>query len=217
MERMGKIIRRLEKEYPSPRTGLTFSTPFQLLVATVLSAQTTDIIVNKVTPTLYAKYPTPQALASAPLEAIKKIIRPVNYHNTKASNIKKLSEIIMKQFKGEVPSTMEELIQLPGVARKTANVLLSQAFGKTEGIVVDTHVKRLSGRLGLSNQNTPAKIESDLMKIVPKNKWISFPFALILHGRNVCGAKKPHCFNCSLADICPYTEKQNHAHDEKQT
>jgi len=206
-QRTEKIIRRLEKEYPSPKTGLAFSNPFQLLVATILSAQTTDTTVNKITPLLYAKYPTPHAMASAPLEEIKKIIRPVNYHNTKAVNIKKLAGIIVKQFKGEVPDTMEELVQLPGVARKTANVLLSQAFGKAEGIVVDTHVKRLAGRLGLSKQKTPEKIELDLMKIVPGDKWISFPFTLILHGRNVCDARKPLCFSCLLADICPYPDK----------
>jgi len=207
-QRIKKIIRRLEKKYPSPKTQLVFSTPFQLLVATILSAQTTDTTVNKITPLLFEKYPTPQAMASAPLEEIKKIIKPVNYHNTKAVNIKKLSEILVKKFNSKVPDTMEELIQLPGVARKTGNVVLSQAFGKNEGIVVDTHVKRLSDRLGLSKEKTPEKIEADLMKIVPRDKWTSFPFMLILHGRNVCNAKKPNCFSCSLADICPYPRQR---------
>lgn len=204
MERTEKLIQMLEREYPSAKTGLAFETPFQLLVATVLSAQTTDVTVNKITPSLFAKYPTPQALASAPVEEIKKIIRPVNYHNNKASNIKKLSGILAKQFGGKVPETMEGLVRLPGVARKTANVLLSQAFGRAEGIVVDTHVKRLCGRLGLSEQKTPEKIEIDLMKIVPREKWILFPFTLIMHGRKVCNAKKPLCFSCLLAGLCPY-------------
>jgi len=207
MDRTEKIIRLLGREYPSAKTGLAFSTPFQLLVATVLSAQTTDVIVNKITPSLFEKYPGPAALADAPLEEIKKIIRPVNYHNNKAANIKKLSKILVRQYGGNVPETMEGLVQLPGVARKTANVLLSQAFGRAEGIVVDTHVKRLCGRLGLSTQKTPEKIESDLMKIVPRDKWISFPFTLIMHGRKVCNAKKPLCFSCLIAGLCPYPEK----------
>jgi len=134
-------------------------------------------------------------------------VKSVNFFNNKASNIKKLSEILVKKYNGKIPDTMEELVELPGVARKTANVVLSQAFGKAEGIVVDTHVKRLSLRTGLSKNKTPEKIERDLMKIVPHAKWISFPFALILHGRAVCGAKKPLCGKCIIVNLCSYTEK----------
>lgn len=206
-KRIHSIILTLEREYPMAKTGLDYSTPFQLLIATVLSAQTTDVTVNKITPALFAKYPTPAALASAPLEDIKEKIRPVNYHNNKASNIKKLSEILVRKFNGETPDTMESLVELPGVARKTANVLLSQAFGRAEGIVIDTHIKRLCGRLGLSEQKTPEKIETDLMQIVPRGKWISFPFTLIMHGRKVCNAKKPLCPGCILSEFCPYPDK----------
>jgi len=204
-KRIIRIIQILEKEYPSAKTALNFSTPFQLLIATLLSAQTTDATVNKITPSLFAKYPTPEAMASAPLEEIKSLIKSVNYHNNKASNIKKLSSLIVREFKGKTPDTMENLVQLPGVARKTANVLLSQAFGKAEGIVVDTHVKRLSERLSLSNQKTPEKIEIDLMKIIPREKWISFPYALIMHGRKVCNARKPLCSVCVVSHLCPYS------------
>jgi endonuclease III len=206
-KRIDKIIQILEKEYPSAKTELRFSTPFQLLVATILSAQTTDTTVNKITPSLFERYPDPGSMAEAPLYNIKQAIRSVNYYNNKAFNIKKLSQILVKEFKGETPDTMEDLIKLPGVARKTANVLLSQAFGKTEGIVVDTHVKRLSERLGLSKQKTPEKIEIDLMKNIPREKWISFPYALITHGRKVCNAKKPLCPICPLAKLCPYSDK----------
>ncbi len=204
-KRVDKIVQILEKEYPTAKTELVFSTPFQLLIATILSAQTTDVTVNKITPSLFAKYPTVEALAHAPVEDIKTLIKPVNYHNTKAYNIKKLSEILVKEFNGKTPDTMANLVKLPGVARKTANVLLSQAFGRAEGIVVDTHVKRLSERLGLSRQKTPEKIEIDLMKIIPMEKWISFPYRLIMHGRKVCNAKKPLCSICVVSHLCPYS------------
>ncbi|MCM8830541.1 MAG: endonuclease III, partial [Candidatus Omnitrophica bacterium] len=147
--------------------------------------------------------------AKADMEELKNAIRGVNYYNTKAKNIKKLAEIIVDRYNGQIPETMEELIKLPGVARKTANVVLSQGFGKAEGIVVDTHVKRLAERLGLSKAKTPEKIEQDLMKIIPREKWISFPFALILHGRSVCKAKNPLCGICVLNPLCPYGDKQN--------
>jgi endonuclease-3 len=203
----GRMIQLLEKEYSSAKTGLKFATPFQLLVATILSAQTTDATVNRITPALFKKYKSPLEFAGAPLKNIKEAVKSVNFFNNKASNIKKLSEILVKKYNGKIPDTMEELVELPGVARKTANVVLSQAFGKAEGIVVDTHVKRLSLRTGLSKNKTPEKIERDLMKIVPRAKWISFPFALILHGRAVCGAKKPLCGKCIIVNLCSYTEK----------
>lgn len=202
--RIEKIIKILEEKYPEAKTELYFKTPFQLLIATVLSAQTTDRTVNKITPALFKQYNDPYAFAKADIEEIKNAIRGVNYYNNKAKNIKKIAEIIVNEYKGKVPDRMEELVKLPGVARKTANVVLSQAFGKAEGIVVDTHVKRLAERLGLSKAKTPEKIEQDLMKIIPHNKWISFPFALILHGRSVCKAKNPLCNICCLASLCPY-------------
>jgi endonuclease-3 len=202
-----KIIELLEKAYPSAKTELLFHTPFQLLVATILSAQTTDKTVNKITPALFERYKTPDDFAKADIEELKNAIKGVNYYNTKAKNIKKLAELIVSQYRGQMPETMEELIKLPGVARKTANVVLSQGFGRAEGIVVDTHVKRLSERLGLSKAKTPEKIEQDLMKVIPREKWISFPFSLILHGRAVCRAKQPLCNICVLRSLCPYGEK----------
>jgi len=201
------MIQLLEREYPVARTGLKFITPFQLLVATILSAQTTDATVNRITPSLFERYKDAQDFAAAPLEEIKNAVKSVNFYNNKASSIKKLSAILVEKYKGAVPDRMEKLVELPGVARKTANVVLSQAFGRAEGIVVDTHVKRLSQRLGLSRQKTPEKIEEDLMKILPRGKWISFPFALILHGRAVCMAKKPLCPDCIIVTVCPYGDK----------
>ncbi|MCX8082324.1 MAG: endonuclease III [bacterium] len=204
MQRIIKMIQLLEKAYPSAKTELLFNNPFQLLIATILSAQTTDKTVNKITPVLFKKYKTPFDFAKADIEELKKYIKGVNYYNTKAINIKKLAEIIVNQYNGEIPSTIDKLIQLPGVARKTANVVLSQGFGRAEGIVVDTHVKRLAERLELSKAKTPEKIEQDLMKLIPYEKWISFPFALILHGRAVCKAKNPLCGICILKPLCPY-------------
>ena len=206
-KKVSKIIQLLERRYPSSKTELIFHTPFQLLVATILSAQTTDRTVNKITPTLFERYKDPSAFAKADIEELKNAIRGVNYYNTKAKNIKKLAEIIVSRYSGQIPDTMEELTKLPGVARKTANVVLSQGFGKAEGIVVDTHVKRLAERLGLSRAKTPEKVEEDLMKIIPREKWISFPFALILHGRAVCKAKNPLCNICVLNSLCPYGDK----------
>jgi len=206
-DKIGKIVRMLESEYPVAKTGLKFKTPFQLLVATILSAQTTDATVNRITPSLFEKYRTAGDFAAAPVEKIRNAVRSVNFCNNKAANIKKLSEILVEKYGGKVPDRMEKLVELPGVARKTANVVLSQAFGRAEGIVVDTHVKRLSQRLGLSREKTPEKIEEDLMRILPRGKWISFPFALILHGRAVCTAKKPLCPDCIIVTLCPYGDK----------
>ncbi|MCM8762116.1 MAG: endonuclease III [Candidatus Omnitrophica bacterium] len=204
---ISKMIQLLEKKYPSAKTELMFNTPFQLLVATILSAQTTDRTVNKITPALFERYKTPYDFVKADIEELKNAIRGANYYNTKAKNIKKLAEIIVERYSGQIPETTEELVKLPGVARKTANVVLSQGFGKAEGIVVDTHVKRLAERLGMSKAKTPEKIEQDLMKIIPREKWISFPFTLILHGRRVCKAKNPLCDICILNSLCPYGDK----------
>ncbi|MCS7180513.1 MAG: endonuclease III [bacterium] len=203
MEKIKKISEILEKIYPEAKTALIFENPFQLLIATILSAQTTDERVNKVTQMLFKKFKTPFDFASAKIEEIMSEIKSINFYKNKSRNIKKLCEILVNTYNGRVPDTMEELIKLPGVARKTANVVLSQAFGKAEGIVVDTHVKRVTNRLGLTKNTEPEKIEKDLMEIIPKPEWISLPFRLILLGRNICKAKNPKCIECPLNNLCP--------------
>jgi len=208
MERIKEIINILEKIYPEAKTALKFENPFQLLIATILSAQTTDERVNKVTSTLFKKFKKPEDFVNANLDEIMEEIKSINFYRNKAKNIKKLSEILVKEFNGKVPDKMEELVKLPGVARKTANVVLSQAYGKAEGIVVDTHVRRVSNRLGLTKNTDAEKIEKDLMKIIPEEKWIDFPFRLILFGRNICKAKNPDCKNCPLYKICPSKGKE---------
>jgi endonuclease-3 len=208
MERVKEIINILEKIYPEAKTALKFENPFQLLIATILSAQTTDERVNKVTSTLFKKFKKPEDFVNANLDEIMEEIKSINFYRNKAKNIKKLSEIIVKEFNGKVPDKMEDLVKLPGVARKTANVVLSQAYGKAEGIVVDTHVRRVSNRLGLTKNTDAEKIEKDLMKIIPEEKWIDFPFRLILFGRNICKAKNPDCKNCPLYKICPSKGKE---------
>ncbi len=188
-EKVKKVIDRLAILYPEPRTALNFQNAFELLVATILSAQTTDKLVNTVTPELFAKYPTPEKMADASVDEIRARIAKVNFSGNKAKNIKAASEIIAKQHGGVVPDTMEALDALPGVARKTANVVLGNAFQKAEGIVVDTHVIRLSNRLGLTDKKDPEKIEKDLMDIVPKEHWIDFSHLLILYGREYAPAQ----------------------------
>jgi endonuclease-3 len=201
---IAEIIKRLKKEYPgTPQTVLRFSTPFELLVATILSAQTTDMLVNRVTSDLFQKYRSVQDVADATPEKLAQDIRSVNFFNTKAKNINKTAKIIVEKFGGEVPHTMEELVSLPGVARKTANIVLSAAFGLNEGIAVDTHVKRLANRLGLTKHDDPVKIEQDLIAITPKKEWGHLSHLLIFHGRKVCQAKKADHEVCVLADLCP--------------
>lgn len=208
MENLKKIFELLKKAYPDTKTALQFNTPFQLLIATVLSAQTTDTQVNKITKDLFKKFPGPKEFADAKIQDIEKSISSINFYKTKAANIKKLSEKIEKDFNGKVPDSMDKLITLPGVARKTANVVLSQAFGKNQGIVVDTHVKRVSNRLGLTKNTDPEKIEKDLMRIIPEKEWGNFSFRIIQHGRKVCKAKNPLCNECVLSKICPsYNQK----------
>ncbi|MCX7769540.1 MAG: endonuclease III [Proteobacteria bacterium] len=202
-EKVKIILQRLENIYPEAKTALNFQTPFQLLVATILSAQTTDERVNIVTEKLFKKMPTPEAFSKASLEEIMEEIKSVNFYKNKARNIKACSEKIIKEFGGKVPNKMEDLIKLPGVARKTANIVLSEGYGINEGIAVDTHVKRLSQRLGLSKNNEPEKIEKDLMEITPKERWRDMSNLLILHGRKICQAKKPNHKDCILFDICP--------------
>ncbi len=205
---IGIIIKRLKKEYSGkPRTALDFRTPFELLVATILSAQTTDVQVNKITPGLFRKYKTVDAFAKTPAEEIARDIRTVNFFNNKAKNIRNAAIMIRDEFGGKVPQTMEELVTLPGVARKTANIVLHSAFGKEEGIAVDTHVKRVSFLLGLTKHTDPVKIERDLMTLTPKKEWGNFSHLLIYHGRAVCQARKPLHDQCVLSDICPSVKK----------
>ena len=198
-----EVSRRLRKNYPEPKTALRFRTPFDLLVATILSAQTTDAQVNRVTEGLFKKYKSVKDYAAVSLDAFQDDVRSVNFYKTKAKNIHESAKIIEERFRGMVPKTMDELITLPGVARKTANIMLFNAYGINEGIAVDTHVKRVSYRLGLTRHEDPVKIEQDLMSMVPRGEWGSFSHLLILHGRAICQAKKPRHGECVLFDICP--------------
>ena len=202
-KKVREIIKRLKKAYPGPKTALHFGDPFELLVATILSAQTTDVHVNKVTETLFKKYKSVRDYAEVPLDTLRKDISSINFYNNKAKNIQASAKMIIEQFHSKVPKTMEELVTLPGVARKTANIVLSNVFGINEGIAVDTHVKRLAFRLGLTKNNDPVKIEKDLMEIAPKEDWGNLSHLLIFHGRQVCQAKKPKHSDCVLYDICP--------------
>jgi endonuclease-3 len=198
------ILKRLKKEYAgTPQTALRFSSPFELLIATMLSAQTTDVLVNKVTEDLFNKYRTVRDFADTTPEKLAKDIRSVNFFNNKAKSINKAAKMILEKFGGNVPQAMDELITLPGVARKTANIVLSSAFGINEGIAVDTHVKRLANRLGLTKDEDPVKIENDLMPITPKKEWGNLSHLLIFHGREICQARKPNHQACVLYDICP--------------
>jgi endonuclease-3 len=202
-EKVLKIIDRLEKVYPEPKTALHYTTPLDLLVSTMLSAQATDKLVNTVTPALFAEYKTAEDYARASVEEIDSMITKVNFHRNKAKAIYAAARQMVENHAGEVPRTMEELDALPGVARKTANVVLGNAFGIPVGIAVDTHVMRLSKKLGLTDNDTPEKIEIDLMEIVPKEKWITFSHLLILHGRDMCTARTHSCENCPLKELCP--------------
>ncbi|MGD0883421.1 MAG: endonuclease III [Thermodesulfovibrionales bacterium] len=202
-DKIKEIVRRLKKEYPRPKTALSFKTPFELLVATILSAQTTDVHVNKVTASLFKKYKSVKDYADVPLEVLRKDISSINFYNNKAKNIQTSANMIIERFNSTVPNTMDDLTSLPGVARKTANIVLSDAYGINQGIAVDTHVKRLSIRLGLTNHEDPVKIERDLMEITPKGEWANLSHLLIFHGRKICQAKKPNHGECVLRDICP--------------
>lgn len=206
-ERSRKLIATLRKLYPDADCALSHHDPWQLLVATILSAQSTDATVNKVTPVLFSQYPTPEALADAPSSEVERIVHPTGFFRQKTKNIQAASRRIVAAFGSVVPSSIEELVTLPGVARKTANVVLGTAFGKNEGVVVDTHVGRLAARLGLTwsarNEKDAVRIEQDLMQVLPRNDWTFVGHALIWHGRRVCTARKPDCANCTLAKLCP--------------
>lgn len=203
IDNLKKILNLLQKNYTHARTSLKHTDAFQLLIATILSAQCTDARVNKITPGLFKKYPTPEHFAQANLNELEQDIRSTGFYKNKAKNIRSASKDIVEKFSGKVPDSMEKLILLPGVARKTANVVLGNVFGKTEGIVVDTHVIRLSQRLGWTKNKTAEKIEKDLMKIIPVKYWIDLPHQLILHGRKICKACNPQCQICFLNKLCP--------------
>ena len=199
----GEVITRLNREYPDAATELDWRTPLDLLVATMLSAQSTDVRVNGVTKTLFEKYRVALDYAKANPEELEDEIRAVGFFRNKARALRGMGRALVEEHGGEVPRTMEELVRLPGVGRKTANVVLGNAFGVDEGVVVDTHVRRLSNRLGLSHERDPEKIERDLLKLVPEDERTLFSHLLIFHGRRVCKARKPDCPNCILDDVCP--------------
>ncbi len=189
--------------YPDTKISLDYKDPLELMVATILSAQCTDERVNKVTPALFSQYPTALDYAESEREELETLIHSTGFFRNKAKNIQGMGARLVDVHDGVVPDTMDELIQLPGVARKTANVVLSNAFGKADGVVVDTHIKRVAGRLGLTGETNPVKVERDLMEVLPRDQWIPFAFRLILHGRARCDARRPDCANCELAHLCP--------------
>lgn len=202
-QRARKIVRQLAKTYPQALCALNHQTPFQLLAATILSAQCTDERVNMVTPELFRRWPTPQALAQAPQADLEEVIRSTGFFRAKATNLIGMAKGLVDQHDGQMPRTLEELVALPGVGRKTANVLLGTAFGIASGVVVDTHVKRISRLLGLTESDTPEKIELDLAELLPKTEWINFSHRLIHHGRQICVARRPRCTECPLLPHCP--------------
>lgn len=206
-DRIKHILRKLDRAYPDAQCALVHCNPLELLIATVLSAQCTDERVNIVTRELFRKYRTAEDYVHIPPETLEADIRPTGFFRNKAQSIRGACRMILEKFGGAVPDTMEELIQLPGVARKTANVVLGVAFGKAEGIVVDTHVFRVSRRLGLTQSETPENIERDLMQIIPRDRWISFSHQMILHGRLACKARKPLCLTCPLEKECDAEDK----------
>ncbi len=201
--RVFEIIRLLEQEYGEATCALRHQDAYQLLVATILSAQCTDARVNKVTPALFRRFPDAHAMAEADLEELQKIIRSTGFFRNKSKSLHGSARRLVEEFDGEVPSNMPDLLKLPGVARKTANVVLGTAYGIASGVVVDTHVGRLSRRLGLTHEKTPQKVEKDLMGMIPREEWINFAHRLIHHGRRICRSRRPRCGECSFADLCP--------------
>ncbi|MCI9177539.1 MAG: endonuclease III [Clostridia bacterium] len=196
------IIEKLKLTYPDAKCSLDFETPFQMMIAVMLSAQCTDERVNLTTPSLFAKYPTAEKMAKAPLEDLESLIHACGFYKNKAKNMKLASQKILSDFNGKVPKTMEELMSIPGVGRKSANVVMLEAFNKPQGIAVDTHAKRISNRIGLSKQSEPEKIEQDLLKQFPKEYYKDINHILIWHGRNICTARNPKCETCPIYEIC---------------
>ncbi len=214
--RLHEIIQRLREHYPDATCALHHRNAFQLLVATILSAQCTDQRVNLVTPRLFARFPDPASLAAAPVPELEDLIRTTGFFRNKAKSLIGAARALVERFGSEVPRTMEELLTLPGVARKTANVVLGTWYGIPTGVVVDTHVTRIAQRLGLTNHQDPARIEQDLMRSLPKEEWIDFAHRLIHHGRRLCKARNPLCQSCFLADLCPSAQKLATAGSKKK-
>jgi endonuclease-3 len=210
-ERIAAILKALDEAYPNAVCALDHKTPWELLVATILSAQCTDVRVNMVTPELFRRFPTAAAMAKAPLPELIELIRTTGFFNNKAKSIKGAAETIVEKFGGEVPRTLAELITVPGAARKTANVVLGVSYGLAEGVVVDTHVFRIAQRLSLAKGDTPQKVEEELMKILPPEKWIDFSHQIIHHGRQVCIARNPKCHICNLEQLCHSKDKTWHS------
>ena len=204
------FIEILEKTYPDATCSLDFKTPFQITVAVMLSAQCTDERVNKTTPALFERCKTIEDFANIDIHELEQIIHPCGFYKNKAKNIKECAKKVIENFNGEVPHTIEELLTLPGVGRKSANVILLEAFGIAEGIAVDTHAKRISNRIGLSSESDPEKIEQDLLKIFPKESLKDINHLLVWHGRNTCDSRKPHCDKCSVSQYCNFYKKSNH-------
>ena len=202
-ERAERIYEILESEYPDAHCALVHRNPFQLLAATILSAQCTDERVNMVTPELFARFPDARSLAGGDQGEVEEIIRSTGFFRSKARNLIGMADAVVEKHEGEIPRDMDALVALPGVGRKTANVVLGNAFGINDGVVVDTHVKRLAGRMGLTSQKTPEKIEPDLMRLFDRERWTMLSHLLIFHGRQVCNARKPACNECALAHLCP--------------
>jgi endonuclease III len=211
-ERIAEILRLLEAAYPNAECALRHRNAWELLVATILSAQCTDARVNMVTPELFRKFPTPKAMAEASLPAIEEEIRSTGFYHNKAKSISCAAKKIVGEFGGKVPKTMAELLTVPGAARKTANVVLGVAYKIAEGVVVDTHVLRISKRLGLTQETDPKKVEQELMRIIPKDHWIQFSHEVIHHGRQVCIARKPRCVDCTLESLCHSADKTWSSH-----
>jgi endonuclease-3 len=209
--RIEAILNGLDEAYPNPVCALNHRSPWELLVATILSAQCTDVRVNMVTPELFKRFPTPAAMAKAEVPELIELIRTTGFFNNKAKSIKGAAERITHDFKGKVPQTLAELITVPGAARKTANVVLGVSFNKAEGVVVDTHVFRVTHRLDLTHSETAEKVEQDLMRILPQNRWINFSHQVIYHGRQVCDARKPKCHECNLEQLCHSKDKTWHS------
>lgn len=206
-DRIAAILKGLDEAYPRAECALTHRSPWELLVATILSAQCTDVRVNLVTPELFRRFPTPQKMANATLPQLETLIRTTGFFRNKAKSIQGAARKIVADFNGKVPQTLAELVTIPGAARKTANVVLGVAFGKAEGVVVDTHVFRIARRLGLAKGETPEKVEQELMRILPQSRWISFSHQIIHHGRQLCEARKPKCDRCNLEQLCAAKDK----------
>ena len=206
-DRIAAILKALDEAYPEVECALTHRSPWELLVATILSAQCTDVRVNMVTPELFRRFPTPQAMAKAELPELEELIRTTGFFRNKAKSVQGAARKVVEEFGGHVPQTLAELITIPGAARKTANVVLGVCFSKAEGIVVDTHVFRIARRLGLAKAETAEKVEQELMQIIPQDRWIAFSHQLIHHGRQVCDARKPKCDRCNLEQLCHSKDK----------